>query len=260
MRIRTLFVLSLVPLLAACSAVAPVPDSSHVLAESARLRDLLKIRVADLAIDNQPLEKAVGALAERYRLNIDWRWRALGKAGIGRNTPVTVHLHEVTLDTALAAICAAASDPTGVAPMGFVPFGGVLVFSTREDLRTDPPPTLVRRSFDVRDLVTDYNLTGPVNADRRMADLISVIVHQVGPGTWSSIRYPDARLVEGKPEPFDDFTNGGLPPADEAAIGVYIPEATGDAAISVFNSSIIVTQTPDHLAEVAALLEMLRKK
>ena len=71
---------------------------------------------------------------------------------------------------------------------------------------------------------------------------------------------PDARLVQGKPEPSDAFTDGGLPPADEAAIGAVIPEATSDAAIAAFNTKLIVTQTPERLAEVAELLEMLRKK
>jgi len=252
MQPRNLLVVSLLPLFAACASTPPVPASTRAQIEYARLLAALRSPIAHLDIENQPLEKVLGGVAEQYHLNMDVKWAALHEVGIEKTTPVTIHLHDVTLNTALSLIC---FDASAEKPAGFAAFGGILVVSTKSDLPRTPPQMMVRQTFDVRDLVTKPTLTGPTDTTRRMADLIDIIVNHVGLDSWRFIQYPNSRILD-----FQHRPAGGQWPLDEATADVVRDDASSDAAISVFNTSIIVTQTPERLAEVAALLELLRHK
>jgi len=255
MQPRTAFALAALPMLAACTSGSLARDDARAQREFANLHAVLAAPIADISFENQPLEKVLASLAARHNLNMVVKWRVLQAAGIDKTTPVTIHLYDASLDTALSMIC---RHMTGNTPVGFVSLGGVLVVSTWEDLDINSPQRLVRQTYDVRDLITLPAVTGPADANRRMVDLMDIILKDVSPNSWRFIQFPTAPLVALNPKPDRSAGFGGLPMRDEAAVEISNADATSNAVISALDTSLIITQTPEVQAEIAEMLEQLR--
>lgn len=86
--------------------------------------------IRKLPFDDIELEDAIQFLRDVSGLNIYVRWNRLNTVGVTRATTVNIHLHDVTLHTALA-LCLANTCGTGKA--GYRMADGILVISTPED-------------------------------------------------------------------------------------------------------------------------------
>src|SRR6202000_2035272 len=69
-------------------------------------RSRLAENIKDITADQKGLEKVLNFLRENTGTNMDVRWKALEAAGIDRNTPVSVNLHDVPYSKALTTILA----------------------------------------------------------------------------------------------------------------------------------------------------------
>jgi hypothetical protein len=96
--------------------------------------DKLAKVIPDVNVPHTMLESAVDLIRGVGGVNIVVRWNMLEFAGIDRNAPVNVRLKDVALDTALRCILDSVGGLVGT-NVGYVFDGGVVVISTREDLR-----------------------------------------------------------------------------------------------------------------------------
>jgi hypothetical protein len=123
-RIALLFLA--VAAIAAVYAAAPVAPAARVCTTTTATGGLIITRVG---FDALPLEDVIQFLRDATDLNIVVRWEELQKAGVGRKTPVTVKLTNVTVEGFLNSVL------QNVSPkLGFVVDDGVVTISTTADL------------------------------------------------------------------------------------------------------------------------------
>jgi hypothetical protein len=155
-----------------------------------------------------------GTLAEaidvlrRTGTPIHVKWGALKEVGCTPQTPVTLHLGSVTVETALRWLCASVSSP-GLrrARLGAVKRDGVLVISTNADLdREMQTETYVIRRL-VRESVTarlaaaglgppDRNAAQCAVETGRFAGQVTAMIRQnVDPGSWRDGPYSGAWMA-----------------------------------------------------------------
>ena len=178
--------------------------------------------VADLDLSNVTLEQAFDRVAELSRTNLVVRWPALSTVEVSRSSRVRVHLWDVTVPTAVNAILALVETEPGT--LGWAEKDGVLMVSTLDDLGGSTET----RFYDVRDLIAVIKKETDPPAEEE-------------PRTWQEVMDEIIRLITELVDP-DSWRDAG------GSVG----------AIRELGGRLIITQSPDGLRKVEALLDRLR--
>jgi type II secretory pathway component GspD/PulD (secretin) len=131
-------------------------QSEQESAASRVVRARLAENIKELVADGQGLEKILNFIRDNTGINMDVRWPVLLNAGIDKNTPVTVNLHDVPIGKALSTILASVG---GTTPLEYTVDDGVVTISTHDDLAANVHPVLL--TYDVRDLLIQPSTTTP---------------------------------------------------------------------------------------------------
>lgn len=188
--------------------------------------------VPELKLESTTLQDAIDALRDQTHSNIVVYWPDLEQIGIRRDTPVRLHLWNVTLDRALGAILTVAG---GEYPGMLSVQDGVIVISSPERIRQGPSAI---RVYDVRDLIAGYVAAHPQRVAPAVSnDALSTL------NTTAAEEGADvvARLIEDDVDTDSWKDNGG-------SVGT----------IREFNGLLIVSQSPSAHREISELLRKLR--
>lgn len=139
-------------------AQAPPPASQPARPQAARAERqrarrpltptlLLRLPVASVAFDGEPLSAVLDQLADSAGVNFYVRWSALETLGVERDTPVSLNVSNVTFATVLRLVLQEAAGPD--ARLAFRADRHLLEISSQEDLAREMPV----RVYDVRDLL-----------------------------------------------------------------------------------------------------------
>jgi len=184
-------------------------------------------RIPEVRIDGMPLDQAVTMLADQVNADLVANWPALEFAGVPRRTPVSLHLHDVTLAEALRSLL----DANGAGKLSLRVDGGCIIFGEPSTNRIN----LTTRVYDVRDWLagivgssTGSSPTSPANAkydpslhDACIGRMIKAIEGAIAPSSWK--------------------------------------DADGDMGdIKELNGRLVITQTWENQERVADLLAALR--
>ena len=116
---------------------------SSILWVQVALAQPLEAKIGEAKFSGVPLADVIAQLQETSAQNIFVNWKALEAKHIDRATPVTVDLHDVTLEQVLGEICTSL-DKDKKAGLTFKDDDGVACVSTAEDLekraKADPLP------------------------------------------------------------------------------------------------------------------------
>lgn len=166
MTMKRLACVHLTTLVAVCGLAVPTfaappvtePTRKSVSAASPQgktVRQILNQRIASLKFEETPLTDAIEFLRDVSGVNVHVNWAALEAAGIGKDSPVTTKLKNVSVRKALVVVLAQASPDT---PLAYYNDGGVLEVTTRDLADAQQ----VVRTYFVGDLIVDVpDFAGP---------------------------------------------------------------------------------------------------
>ena len=219
------------------------PTPHHGKAQPRRtLKQKLQAAVVQVDWDEIPLEVALQKFSEASGINVVVRWRTLRAEGVERDTPVSLHLHDLTVSALLSAVL---DQVSGDAELGFVGERNILAISTRKQLNRK----MYIKSYDVVDLLHDvpdflselpkecgaklYAEPGPFGhgtlrwsggfpessrtRQEHMKELVALIKATIAPNTWkerggeATIAVLDYRVVVVR-APWDVHMKLGGPP------------------------------------------------
>ncbi len=208
--------------LAAKSAVAPAQQTKTV-------RQLLNQRIARVNFEEVALNDAIEFIRDVAGVNLHVNWKALEAAGIGKDSPVTVKLRNISVRKALTAILTQASPDT---PLSFYNDQGVLEITTRD--LSDAQQVV--RTYFVGDLVVDVpDFAGP------QLNMTASSKGNGGGGTGQGIFDTQNKSDRDKPATKAERANN-LVTLITQVIRPDVWEANGGTAkISYFNGYLIVT-------------------
>lgn len=179
------------------------------------------------------VERAINALREATHSNLVVNWEALQGWGIDRNKPLKLHLWNVTLGGALAAILDVSINK---GTYGFAVQGDLIVIGTDEAL----PGVTEVQVYDVRDLIDslfEYRRERPASRP-------AVQVDHLGPMDGAATREDAADAVA-------EAIETGVAPDTWKDNG-------GFATIRNFAGRLIIGQTPENHRRIAEFLRALR--
>ena len=130
---------------------------------------LVLAQPADFTLLNTPLDDVVKSLADKHKVNLRLDQKALADVGLGADTPVTLQLHGVRLESGLRLLL-------GQIDLTFMTDKDGILITTMEEAEQD----LRQVSYPVRDLVPRGNFD----------ELIDVITSTVAPTTWAEVGGP----------------------------------------------------------------------
>jgi hypothetical protein len=111
-------------------------------------RQVLNLRVSELALDAVPFEQVMDWLADYSGVNVLVRWEALEDVGIERDQPISIKMRNLRLSQVLWVIMNEAT-AGGPARLAYRTTGNMIVLSTHADLNR----AMVVKVYDVRDLL-----------------------------------------------------------------------------------------------------------
>jgi hypothetical protein len=154
-------------------------------------------KIPEVRMESIPAGDVIDFLRDVTSMNIEVGWKALEDAGIDRNTPITMRVHDVRLEQVLRQFCRQLGGGQG-GTIGFTTDGGGVVISTIDDL-TKSART---RAYDVRDLLDDAQKPGRASTRPAREDLVELVTQNVAPDSWREaggqlgvIKEFDGRLV-----------------------------------------------------------------
>lgn len=206
----------------------------------------------------QPIGEVIPSIAREYDVNVFVHWGSLEKAAVMRDTPVTIHLRNVRLGTALRAVL---DDAGGKLPVDYVVADGMVHVGLDYFLAER---TRVTRVYDCRDL-----LCRRLSAKDR--EILTRVLWEIGMREQSrspeeqqepplSLEQYEALVVkvletEGYAERVEDLRQvimRGVEPESWRENG-------GECEIDEFDGMLVVTQTPSRHDELETLLADLRR-
>ena len=222
--------------------------------ESAQNRAVLATlqdRRIPVSFANNRLTDVLDFIAQVSNLNMDIDWASLEMIGIDPETPVSLKLTSVTLETVLNRVLEKVSDPDIRA--GWAVTDGILTIASDEVLRRNT----VLEIYDIRDLLIDI----PDYTDAPTFDLNSVLqgsqgggggqspFQQTGQGGQGVDRRDRGEMIE----EIIDIITSNIDPENWDVSG-------GDTgSIREFNGNLIITNTPANHRSIIALLSKLRE-
>lgn len=186
-------------------------------------------------------------------LNIDVDWDSLELIGVDKESPVTLKLSNVSIETVIDRVLAKVSDPD--IPAGWAVTDGILTIASDEVLRRNT----VLEIYDIRDLLVDI----PDYTEAPTFDLNSVLQSSGGRGGGNS-QSPFQNTGQGQNQ---DNRRDPQDMIDEIVdiISSNVDfegwqENGGDTgSIREFNGNLIITNTPRNHRSIIALLSKLRE-
>jgi hypothetical protein len=183
-------------IIAALGSVGFAQPSNVILAEkelekarsNEAIQAALERKIPSMKFNDVRLIDAINFLRDVSGANIHVNWRAIEKAGIERDTPLHIHVTDVTLARALRLVLSDAS--TDAVELKWMLDEGVIEIAPAETFEQQ----LSIIFSDVRDLIDAKNVD-------KARELIDLICETVAPTTWvqnggqSSIRCFDGTLV-----------------------------------------------------------------
>lgn len=247
------------PALAVAAEMQEHDPDAPILAALAR-------NVAEVHLEDVPLEAAVEWFREFMGVNIVVYWSDLEEGGVERDKPVSVHLRDVTAERALRLVLDMASDMTD---LSYDIDDGILVIASRHRL----PDRLVTEVYDVGDLLTATAQRVAMGDDADGVRLLSSMIWQHlavnNFGRDMNLDGPALRAL------LDGAVRGALQTyrrerGQEAAQDLLVdlieqtidPDAWvcngGMGTARILNGVLVVRQTPKAHVEVRQLLDDLR--
>lgn len=117
----------------------------------------LQQRLSEFKVEGIPFAEVISMLARSSGANIYVKWARLEQAGVDRQTPVSVQLHNTTLAKTLDVVLD--SVETNEINLGYYVHENVITISLSESRRTD----LVTRVYDMTDLMFQIPDIAPGN-------------------------------------------------------------------------------------------------
>jgi hypothetical protein len=201
--------------------------------EASALRVRLDRKLPEVKFDGIAFSDVVDYLRDISGGTIFVKWKALKEGGIDKNSPITARLSNIKFSKALQVILDSVS--TAQTKVGYVIDDGVITISCGDDLIQD----VHTRVYDIRDLIVivpDYKApdvdsapsaspatqpgAGQATREQLVQSVIDLIRETVAPDSWASARF--ARIKE-------------------------------------LSGQLIITQTLENHALIAALLDQLRE-
>ncbi len=187
-------------------------------------------------------------------LNIDVDWDSLELIGVDRESPVTLKLTNVSLETVLNRVLDKVSDPD--IPAGWAVTDGILTIASDEVLRRN---TLLE-IYDIRDLLVDI----PDYDQAPTFDLNSVLQSSGGRGGGGGGRSPFQNTNQGnqqdnrrdRQEMIDEIIDIISSNVDYEG---WQENGGETGSIREFNGNLIVTNTPKNHRSIIGLLSKLRE-
>ncbi len=222
-------------------------------AESAANRAALasiEEKSTQITFDDNPLIDVLAFVESIAGVNMDIDWVSLEDVGVDRETPVSLRLNNVTIETALNRVLEKVSDPD--LPAGWSIEDGILTIASDEVLRRNTSLEL----YDIRDLLIEI----PDYSDAPEFDLQSVLQSSQGGGGGGGqspfsgqtqdreIRPRDERVQE-----IVDIVQATIDPDGWTDLG-------GDtSSIQELNGNLVITSTPKIHRQINGLLGKLRQ-
>jgi anti-sigma regulatory factor (Ser/Thr protein kinase)/Flp pilus assembly secretin CpaC len=186
-------------------------------------------------------------------LNIDVDWGSLELIGVDRETPVTLKLTNVSLETVLDRVLEKVSDPD--IPAGWAVTDGILTIASDEVLRRNT----VLEIYDIRDLLVDI----PDYTEAPTFDLNSVLQSSGGRGGGGQSRSP----FQGTGQNTDVTRRDRQEMIDEIVEIIssnvdyegWLENGGDTGSMREFNGNLIITNTPKNHRSIIALLSKLRE-
>lgn len=156
----------------------------------------LRQRLAEVRLDDVPLDQAVLGLREQSHASLVANWGAVESAGVPRDRRVSLRLRDVTLGAALRALLDAAGTavdaPPGGSRLAVCPDGGHVLITARDDERA-----MCVRVYVVRDWLaataappgaagppTVVGRSRPESVDLQVERVIECLKTSVAPDSW----------------------------------------------------------------------------
>ncbi len=203
-----------------------------------------------ITFDDNPLVDVLAFVESIAGVNMDIDWVSLEDIGIDRESPVSLRLNNVSIETALNRVLEKVSDPD--LPAGWTIEDGILTIASDEVLRRNTSLEL----YDIRDLLIEI----PDYSDAPEFDLQSVLQSSQGGGGGGGqspfqgqtqdrdIRPRDERVQE-----IVDIVQATIDPDGWTDLG-------GDtSSIQELNGNLVITTTPNVHREINSLLGKLRQ-
>jgi hypothetical protein len=137
-----------------------------------------------LDFDDQPLSDAVDFLHQQHKISIQLDYKALSDAGIGTDTPINIHLQDVSLRSALGLLL-------DQLDLSYLVRDGYLLITSK----TESENNLLTRIYPVGDLIANSgDLRAPTKAvqitDADFHELINAVTATVAPTSWDEVGGP----------------------------------------------------------------------
>ncbi len=199
--------------------------------------------------DDNALEDVLAFISTTSDIDIDTDWESLADIGVDPDTPVTLRLTSVTLETLLDRVLAKASDPA--LPASWAVQDGILTIASDEVLRQNTSLEI----YDIRDLIVEV----PDFDNAPDFNLQSSLSSGGGGGGGSSPFSGGSQDPEFTPRgdritAITDLIQASVDPDGWA-------DAGGDtSSITELNGNLIITSTPRFHREIIGLLNKLRSQ
>jgi type II secretory pathway component GspD/PulD (secretin)/tetratricopeptide (TPR) repeat protein len=219
--------------------------------ENRRVLAVLQSKRIPANFNENPLSAVMAYIEQVANVNMDVDWAALETKGIERDTPVTLKLTNVTIETVLDRIMEKVS-PDSMSGAAWAVQNGVLTVSSREAINKNK----VLAIYDIRDLLVEV----PDYENAPEFDLQSVLqsTGQGGGNSQSPFREaqqerPPRRTLEERTRDIVDIIQTNVDTMGWQANG-------GDVgAIQELSGSLIITNTPANHRAIQGLLRKLRE-
>jgi hypothetical protein len=195
-------------------------------------------KIPELKLESAtPLERAIDTVRGLAHANIIVDWASLEDAGVKRETPVRIHLWDVTLGQALRGLIAVA-DHDGL--ISHEAQNGIVVVAARDKLRRGGR---VLRVYDVRPIIDELSSRHPLTSTTQPA-----AQGDGPPGGSSSGPSPEeatealVRMIQAMVEP-----------------ETWRDQSWGEGFARPFAGRLVITQTPENHRKIAELLRTLRE-
>jgi hypothetical protein len=136
--------LALVATATAQASKSPRPTARTAKSDTLRI---LEQKLPEVQFQETPFEQVVEWLRDFTKLNISVRWQKLTDAGIERDKPVTIQVHNLRLSQVLWMIMNELGGSE--VKLAYRASGNLLIFSTAEDLDKE----VVTKVYDIADLL-----------------------------------------------------------------------------------------------------------
>jgi type II secretory pathway component GspD/PulD (secretin) len=134
------------------AASQPTGDPDALSSEDAAVASKLDEHLHDLRFNAAPLSEVLDGVAKQSGLKIIVDWEALNAAGVAKDAPVTVRIHDAKLSKTLLLIFKSVEGEDDDHQLGYRVSKGLLTISSRGELNK----LRVTRSYDLTDLLAGH--------------------------------------------------------------------------------------------------------